>query len=316
MGAIVKGIESALVAEGRGGSLVMPPRQNLTLGNSFLRVMPVIMGGAGVFGLKMFQGSLERGVRYLVLLCDIESADVLAVLDGAYLTAVRTGATSALATSYMARPDATTVGVIGSGLEAETNLLATCTVREVERVKVFSPRAHRREGFARRMSETLGIEVDPVDEPQAAVADMDIVVIATNTGPGGPVAYQGEWAEPGQHISSIGSTTPQLREIDVPTFVRADLIVYDLAPAIMAEESGDVLAFSHADPANHERTLTLQDLLLDTSVAAPGQDTISLYKSVGAAVQDIACALAVYEQAIQLGVGQTVDPVAILKSFG
>jgi len=64
MGAIVKGIESALVAEGRGGSLVMPPRQNLTLGNSFLRVMPVIMGGAGVFGLKMFQGSLERGVRY------------------------------------------------------------------------------------------------------------------------------------------------------------------------------------------------------------------------------------------------------------
>lgn len=315
MATIVKGIESALVAEGRGGSLVMPPRQNLGLGETFLRVMPVIMGGAGVLGLKMFHGSVRRGVRYLVVLCEIETADVLAIVDGAYLTAVRTGATSALATRYLARADATTVGVIGSGLEAETNLLATCTVRDIEQVKVYSPRPQRRQAFATRMTDRLGVEVVATDEPRAAVDGVDIVVVATNTGPSGAVAFEGEWLEDGQHVSSIGSTTPALREIDAATFERADTVVYDLAPEIMEEESGDVRAYAGRHPERHGATRVLQDLLLDAgSLVRPPSD-VTLYKSVGAALQDIACALAVYEHAHQLGIGEEVDPVAMLKSF-
>jgi alanine dehydrogenase len=315
MATIIKGIEAALLTEGRGESLVMPPRQNLAFGDSFLRVMPVIMGGAGVFGLKMFQGSVQRGVRYLVLLCDIETADVMAIVDGAYLTAVRTGATSALALRYLARADSATIGVIGSGLEAETNLAAACAVRDIERVKVFSPRAQRRTEFAERMSSRLGIEVIAVSEAQSAVVGADIVIVATNTGPSGRIAYYGDCLEPGQHVSSIGSTTPVLREIDVQTFERSDVIVYDLAPEAMREESGDVSAFAEQNAERHGGAITLQNLLLDGGLETRAADTTTLYKSVGAAVQDIACALAVYEHARLLGLGENVDPVAILKNF-
>lgn len=317
MSTVIKGIEAALIAEGQGGSLVMPPRQNLTLDDSFLRVMPVIMGGAGVLGLKMFHGSLKRGVRYLVVLCELDKGDVLAIVDGAYLTALRTGATSALATRYLSRADASTVGVIGSGLEAETNLLATCSVRDVERAKVYSPRPQRRAAFAEAMTGRLGIEVVAVDTPEEAVGGVDIVLAATNTGPSGAIAYRGEWLERGQHVSSIGSTTPVLREIDVDTFEGSDLVVYDLPPALMEEESGDVRAYCERDPDAHRRTGVLQDLLTDagTGTFARAAHDVTLYKSVGAALQDIACALAVYEHAHQLGIGEEVDPLAVLKTF-
>jgi ornithine cyclodeaminase/alanine dehydrogenase len=315
MTAIVKGLEAAFVAEGNGGSLVMPPRQNLAFEDSFLRVMPVIMGGVGVFGLKMFHGSIKRGVRYVVLLCDLETADVIAIVDGAYLTAVRTGATSALATRRLARPDSTSVGVIGSGLEAETNLAATCTVLDVERVKVFSPRQEHRTRFAERMSSTFGFEAVAVDHPQEAVAGVDMVVVATNTGPNGVIAYSGDWLEPGQHVSSIGSTTPVLREIDEATFERSDRIVYDVTPDVMMEESGDVHAFAERNPDRHGSVLTLQTLLAEPCSPSRAPDAVTLYKSVGAAVQDVACALAIYENARQLGLGDEVDSVAVLKSF-
>jgi ornithine cyclodeaminase/alanine dehydrogenase-like protein (mu-crystallin family) len=312
--AMVKGIESALVAESAGSSLIMPPRQNLTYDDVFLRVMPVIMGSSGMLGLKMFQGSIARGVSYVVVLCDLLSAELLAVLDGHYLTAARTGATSGVATRHLARPDATSVGVIGSGLEAETNLQAICTVRDITSVSVFSPRRARREAFAERMSPELGIAIQPAATPQQVVAGADIVIVATNTGPAATIAYQGAWLEPGQHVVSIGSTTTALREIDPETFRRADTIVFDVEPDTLLEESGDYIAMSCSGGPGNGRVLTLSQLLLGDDTAATASTT-TLFKSVGAAIQDIAAAMTIYEHARQQGLGRHVPNITSLKTF-
>ncbi|MFF2807950.1 ornithine cyclodeaminase family protein [Streptomyces sp. NPDC058000] len=314
MAAIVDAIEAAL-GDAPGPQLALPPRSNLAVEGTFFRVMPAIMSRAGVLGLKMFHGSFERGVRYLVVLCDIETGVVASMLDAAYLTAARTGATSGVATRHLAREDATTVGVIGAGVEAETNLAAVAAVRRIERAKVFSPRPSRRAAFAERMGAALGIEVVPVDTAQAAVAATDVVVAATNTGAGGPVALRGEWIEPGQHIVSIGSTMPSRRELDVPIFTRADAVVFDVQADTVAAESGDVLAWRELDGQAVSAVPTLTELLRAEVPGRRRADDVTVFKSIGAATQDLAAAVAVCERARALKIGTSVRSIADLKTF-
>ena len=149
-------------------------------------------------------------------------------------------------TKYMAPPEARTVGVIGSGLEATTNLQAVCAVRPIEAGTVFSPTQANRERFATRMGEQLDISLTAVDTPEAAVSGVDTVVVATNTtGVGDLIAYRGHWLETGVHVNSIGSTGLQLREIDAVTFQRAERIVVD-SRIQMEGESGDLKAAMQA----------------------------------------------------------------------
>ncbi|MFE3769476.1 ornithine cyclodeaminase family protein [Streptomyces sp. NPDC059122] len=314
MAAIVDAVEAAL-GEAPGPQLALPPRSNLAVEGTFFKVMPAIMPKAGVLGLKMFHGSFERGVRYLVVLCDIGSGAVLAMLDADHLTAARTGATSGVATRHLAREDATTVGVLGAGVEAETNLAAVAAVRSIERAKVFSPRPFRREAFAERMGAALDIEVVPVDTAQAAIAGTDVVVAATHTGADGPVALRGEWIEPGQHIVSIGSTMPSRREVDVPTFTRADAVVFDVGADVVAAESGDVIAWRELDAQAVSAVPTLTELLRAEVPGRRRADDITVFKSIGAATQDLAAAVAVYERARALKTGTPVRSVADLKTF-
>lgn len=314
MTALVDAIEAAL-GEAPGPQLAMPQRSNLTIEGTFLRLAPAIMGGAGVLGLKMFHGSFERGVRYLVVLCDIATGAVTGLVDAAYLTAARTGATSGVATGRLARTDARTVGIIGAGLEAETNLAAVAAVRAIRRAKVFSPRRFRREAFAERMSATLGIEVVPVDSAREAVATTDVVVAATNTGSGGPVALRGEWLEPGQHVVSIGSTAPTLRELDTDTFTRADAVYFDAPPDLVIAESGDITAWHNLDPQAVAATPTLTALLRGEAPGRRRPDDITVFKSIGSANQDLAAAVAVCERARTLGIGTEIASVTSLKTF-
>jgi alanine dehydrogenase len=286
---LVDFLEAALRAEAVGGGMLLPPRVTLNHAEGFLRVMPVVMPAAGVLGLKMFHGSLERGVRYVVVVCDLHSGEVKAVVDAAYLTAARTGATSGVATRSLARAESARVGLIGSGLEAETNLLAVCAVRPITHVRVHSRNAERRTAFAARMARALAIDVVPCATPQDAVAGADVVVVATNSGLGGGVAYCGEWAEPGQHIVSIGSTAPLLREIDVATFAAADVAVFDADLEQMREESGDVAAL-YAEAPPWPGPTALVDLLMGTAAGRHDPAQITLFKSVGTAAQDLAAA--------------------------
>jgi ornithine cyclodeaminase/alanine dehydrogenase-like protein (mu-crystallin family) len=246
--------------------------------------------------------------------CSLDTGAVIALVDAAYLTAARTGATSGVATRWLSRENSTSVGVIGSGLEAETNLRAVCSVRPISRAYVYSRTPQRRQAFAARMSEALGIPVTATADPQSAVTGTDIVVVATNTGPDPVVAYQGSWLEPGQHVVSIGSTTASLREIDAETILRADTVVFDATLDQLRNESGDVIALLEAQP-DWCGGVSLDRLITGDAVGRIRPEDMTLFKSVGNAAQDLLGATYVLREAHRLGIGAEVDDIASPKQF-
>jgi alanine dehydrogenase len=310
MGAIISAIERGLEEEA-AGRLAMPSRMNIPMTHGILRVMPVAMNGSGLFGFKVFHTS-KTGARYIVAVYEQEGGELLALVDGDYLTAVRTGATAGVAAKHLAREGSSVVGVIGSGVEARTNLAAISAVREVEHVLVFSPREARREAFAEEIIREYGVEATAVDRPEAAVAGADVAIVATNTlNAPDPIAFRGEWMRPGLHVSSIGSTMPILRELDTDTFALAEVVVVD-APAQMEEECGDVIAAVEAGVYGAPTPLSAV-----VAGEAPGRETadqMTLFKSVGTAMQDVVAAFAVYETAKAAGQGHSFD-LLHLKAF-
>ncbi len=310
----INSIEQGLREEARD-AVELPPRLNLATTSGFFRVMPAVMRDSGLMGYKVFHGSVQHGVRYLIAVYDEKDGRLLSLMDAAYLTATRTGATTGVATKYMARPESKTVGVIGSGLEATTNLQAVCAVRPLEAGKVFSPTQAHRERFAGQMSEQLGINLSAVTTPEEAVSGVDIVVVATNTtGVGDLIAYRGKWMETGSHINSIGSTGLQLREIDAETFRRAERIVVDSRVQVEGE-SGDLKAAMAAGTYARTKVTELKEVVAGRASGRSGPDEITLFKSVGTAIQDVAAGFAVYQEAVRQGLGQDVGEFLELKTF-
>lgn len=309
---MIEQIEKGLVEE-HNGNVNMPPRMNMSTNKQgFFRLMPAVMNDSGYMGFKAFFKS-GPVVRYLIGIIDQNENNLEAMMDSSYLTAVRTGATTGLATKYLARENAKTVGVIGSGLEARTNLEAVCAVRDIEYVKVYSPTPHRRELFAAEMSEKLGIKVEAVESPELAVEGVDIVNVCTNTSTkGNGVAFEGKWIEKGMHVNSIGSTMPIMREIDSNTFETADSIVIDTKH--LEAESGDVLEAIKSGQYDSSKVVELKELAAGQKIRTYDEQ-ITLFKSVGTAVQDIMAARAVYEEAKKLNVGTDVGDFLEAKMF-
>ena len=314
IGSLVTFLDQALRKEAKGAGAQLPERLNLGHGNVFLRVMPALLPEAGLLGLKFYHGSMQDGVRYVVAVCALDTGAVLGLIDAAYLTAARTGATSGVATHWLSREDSSLVGVIGSGMEAETNLRAVCSVRPVTRAAVYSRSPRRREAFAARMSESLGIQVRAAADPQAAVAGTDIVVVATNTGPDPVVAYLGAWLEPGQHVVSIGSTTAALREIDTDTILRADTVVFDVALEQLRNESGDVIAVLAAQPG-WRAGVGLDRVITGEVLGRRRPEDITVFKSVGTAAQDLLGASYVLREARRCGVGTEIADITSPRQF-
>lgn len=296
-------VVEAGIREQAAGRVVMPARQNLETSNGFFRVMPCVMRDGGRMGIKIFNGSVEHGVRYVIMIYDERSGELLCLMDAAWLTAARTGATTGVATRYQARADACDVGVIGSGLEARTNFEAVCAVRPVRIARVFSPNAERRQRFARDMSERMALPVRAVDTPEAAADGADIVVVATNTtGKGDLIAYRGAWMRPGQHVNSIGATGGKLREIDPACFARADSILLDSIEQVRGE-SGDAFAAIASGAWEESKMVEMPAVVAGSVRARETDEQITLFKSVGTAVQDVMAGFAVYERARRLGLG-------------
>ncbi len=314
MTTMIDAVEAGVREEASGGA-VFPPRANLPTSNGFFRVMPAVMRESGVMGFKVFNGSVEHGVRYIIAIYDEAEGALLALMDAAYLTGARTGATTGVATRYLAREDSRSVGLIGSGLEGRTNLAAVCAVRPIERVKVYSPTPANRERFAREMGDTLGVSIEAAASGEEAVRGTDIVIVATNTtGHADPIAYRGAWTEPGQHVNSIGSTGGGLREIDPETFRRADRIGMDSKLQVEGE-SGDALAALAESAYRDDQVIELKDLVAGGCVDRGDDPAISLFKSVGSAVQDVMAGWAVYREALRMGRGVEIEDFLELKQF-
>ncbi|MEA2303580.1 MAG: hypothetical protein QOH43_860 [Solirubrobacteraceae bacterium] len=300
--AIIDALEDGLRAEAAGGVDTVP-RINLAAGGEFFRLMPVVIPGMDIMGFKVFNGSIAQGVRYVIGLYRASSGELLSLMDASYLTAARTGATTGLATRLITPEDEVpVVGVIGSGLEARTNLEAICAVRTVREVKVFSRDADRRARFAEEMGERLQLDVRPVASG-AEAADAEAVLVATNTGMNtGRVALEADWLPSAAHVSTIGSTMPALREVDAELFARADVVVVDTEHA--RNESGDLIAAVEGGQWSDDKLRLLHELPgTDNPVAGP----LTVFKSVGTATQDIIAAAATYETARARGLGRDVD---------
>jgi alanine dehydrogenase len=304
MRVLVDVIEQALDVEARGGVQIVP-RINFGIEGGFFRLMPAVIEELDVMGLKAFDAKFPEA-RYLIAVFRPSTGELDCLVDAAYLTAARTGATTGVATRWMTAPDGCReVGVIGSGLEARTNLEAVLAVRDVERVKVFSPNPERRRRFAREVAERLGVEAVATDSARAA-ADAPCVIAATNTGANGPVALEGAWLRDDAHLNTIGATAPVLREVDAETFARAAAIVVDTEHA--APECGDIIAAERAGTWDERRVTTLAQLV---GTEAPlARDGLTVFKSVGTAVQDLAAAAAVARVARERGLGREMDIVS------
>jgi len=303
---IIDNLEKAMALEAAGG-IETVPRVNLPFSpKGFFRVMPAVIESLDLMGLKVFNSSRASDVRYLIGLWSIETGELRALLDANHLTAIRTGAVTAMAHRAIAgHRSAERIGVIGSGLEARTNLEAICAVSELRQARVFSPNPERREAFAAEMEGKLGIEVVAVGSAEEA-ADSPLILVATNTGIGRErIALEADWVPASAHVDSIGSTMPALREVDERLFGRADLVVLDTIDA--TEESGDLIAARAAGEWPVEKVRSLASLFDPEADRPPRSGELTVFKSVGTAVQDLVAAEAIVRVAAAEGLGRDVD---------
>ncbi|MCI0815575.1 MAG: ornithine cyclodeaminase family protein, partial [Chloroflexi bacterium] len=201
------------------------------------QVMAASSAELGLTGLKTYVSGGGGGSQMVVLLYSIETAQPVAFIAANSLGAIRTGAASGIATRYMARDDASSAGIIGSGSQARTQLAAICAVRPIERALVYSRTPAHRETFAEEMSRELGVAVEAVDSAEAAVAEADVVCVITNARE--PVV-DGKAFRDGTHVNAAGSNSWMRRELDEAAIRRAELIVVDdLADAKI--ECGDLI---------------------------------------------------------------------------
>ncbi len=285
------------------GNAILHSRQRLHMpGIGFLHYMAAGDLTTGYAGLKIYT-SARGALRFLVPLVRPQTGELVALLEADYLGQVRTGAASGIATRYMARADARTVGIVGTGLQARTQLEAMVAVRRIERVRAFGRDPGRRAQFAREMAERLGVPVEPVSSAEDAVRTVDIVITATDASK--PVV-EGRWLGPGVHINAIGANFPQKRELDDEAVRRADFIAVDSRQQSKLEAGDLILSFGEQE----DRWASVRELADIVSGRMPGRSDdrqITLFKSNGIAIEDIVVAGRVVELAQERGLGERVE---------
>ena len=270
-------------------------------GVNWFRSLSGIPADGSPMGVKVIAGAFaRRQVSYLISLFDQDTAELVALMDGNSITGYRTAATSALAADLLAGAGALQIAVIGSGFEARKHVRALTAVRPLRKVRVFSPRAESRAGFAGELADP-GVPVQPAQSPAKAVADADLVICAARSYDETPTLL-GEWLEPGVTVVSIGSTVPEQREVDSVTIERAELIIADVLHEVL-HETGDLLAAAADGIDAAGKTASLADLVSGRHPGRERDDQIVVYKSVGAGIQDLAVASMAAQQAAKLGLG-------------
>ncbi len=300
----------ALRAES-AGEVVLPPRMDVDLPRGFLRVMPAAMGE--LMGLKVM--TLVRGVgnRYLILLYRQDTGELAATLDADEVTRLRTAATTAVAGALLAPEGTSRLGVVGSGFEAEGHLRTLAACWPLEEVTVFSPTPARRHAFAEAMSAELGISVQPVSSASAAVSTAPVCVLATKSPE--PVV-NGTSFPRGAVVLSIGSTRPDLRELDRATLRRAGTLLVDDARQV-AQESADIMDGLASGALREEHIVPMALAATQPHRVQPRDDRdLLVFKSVGTAVQDLALAGAVLRAAAERNLGRDLGELTQLKATG
>ncbi len=261
----------------------------------------------GLIGAKIASGfydnpklGLPSGIA-VVILMDLKTSLPLAIMDGTYLTAVRTGAAGAVAASVLARKEAKRVGVIGAGTQARMQVLALKELFPLEQVKVYNIHESSKKKYASDMREQLGIEVQAVDTTKSAVSDVDIIVTAT---PSKKAIVMNEWIEKGMHINAIGADAPGKQELDPMIIKRAKIVVDSLK---QCREIGEIQhALAQGLIKESDIHAEIGEILIDKKSGRETEEEITMFDSTGLAVQDIAAANVVYNLAKKKGIGHRV----------
>ena len=278
------------------------PRTRCQTDHAMLHVLSGSVKTLGVMGYKAYS-TTRKGAHFHVGLFDGKTGDLKALIQADYLGQVRTGAASGVATQYMARPDAVEVGLFGSGKQARTQLIAVCRVRRINRVQVYSPNEERRRRFCIEIEKEVDCEVQPVPRPELAAQDKDIVITATSSRE--PVLL-GEWLSEGTHLNAVGSNFFTKAEVDIVAVRRSEIIVVDSKDQARTE-AGD-FAQALEDGSIHWSDIhELGQVIFGRYPGRAHAQDVTMFKSLGIALEDIAVAARVYDKAIAQGVGKMVD---------
>jgi len=274
-----------------------------------LGLMPAYLGAPRSLGLKVISflpgnhGSDRDSHQGAVLLFDTKDGRLLAVIDASSITAIRTAAVSGLATRLLAREDAGDLAILGSGVQASAHLQAMRSVRSLRRVRVCSGTFERAQTFARHHEAQLGIAIEPVEEAQSAVAGADLICTATSSRE--PVLF-GAWLSEGAHINAVGACFAGTRELDTPAVLRSRLYV-DRKESALAEAGDFLIPRSEGAIGDDHIVGELGEVVAGRLPARRSPDEITLFKSLGIAIEDLAAAAAIHDRARRLGKGIAVD---------
>jgi ornithine cyclodeaminase/alanine dehydrogenase-like protein (mu-crystallin family) len=285
---------------------------NSETGTFFMRNFQGAVPALGVAGLRLttdlLGATLHRPDRRpfgTFLLFDINTAALRAVLHDHELQRIRVGAETGVALHHLARVDAATVGVLGAGFQAETQLAAACAVRRIESVTVYSPRAERRSAFAHRMTQQLSINVTAVGSAREAVANKDIVLAATNAS--APV-LDGAWLAPGAHVTFIVNSDQRFprRELDNETLARASVVAIGYLEQTQQDHAADIFAAIEGGFLDWQRICQLGEILTGARAGRVASGDISVFKNNGLAVEFLALAAKALELARAQGRGEEI----------
>jgi ornithine cyclodeaminase/alanine dehydrogenase-like protein (mu-crystallin family) len=297
--AAVEGVFKAYAA----GTAANEPRRRVRAGGATLNVMSAavanLAGFDGLLGLKAYTVS-RNGYRFVFNLFDATSGDLLAFIEADKLGQMRTGAASGVATKYLAKQNAQTVGVYGAGWQASSQLAAVCAVRDIKQVKVYSRKPENRARFCEEMKTVLQLDdIVPVEQPEAA-ADTD--VICTITSAREPV-LQGAWLKPGAHVNAAGGNSVLRREFDDETATRATFICADSVEQAKYE-AGELIVPVEKGLLMWERVHELRHVVNGALKGRHSADDITIFKSLGIAIEDVAAAAVVYRKAKEQQLGK------------
>lgn len=303
---LIAAMESAL-AKFSAGEVLQPVRTVLTVGptQAYYGLMPAYIPSPASMGAKIVTVFGENHKKQLpshlatILLFDPDTGSLIAMMDGRYITEARTAAVSAVSARFLARPDAATLAILGSGVQARSHLEALQHVRQLREVRIWSPRPQSRAAFIDDMSPRFPMPIVNAATAEAAVRGADLVVLATSSRT--PVIDQA-WVDAGAHVIGVGACRPDQREMDPALVARGRLFVDSKAAALV--ESGDVvmnIAEQRFD-ASHLRG-EIGELVLGRVAGRTADAEVTIFKSLGMAVEDVVAADLVFRRAVESGAG-------------
>ncbi|MCY3802556.1 MAG: ornithine cyclodeaminase family protein [Chloroflexi bacterium] len=304
MPAAIDAVEQVFRFQGEGLVHNVPRRR--AVGKSMvLHLMGAAVSPLDRVGFKAYTTG-PSGVRFVINLYRESTGELDAVIDAGRLGQLRTGAASGVSARCMAREDAKVAAIIGSGYQARTQLEAIAHVRQLSEVYVFSRSPENRAAFAAEMSQSLDLEVEPVGDAETACEQADIIVAATDSAT--PVV-KGDWIAPGAHVAAMGANRISARELDDAAMGGFDLIAVDDIEQTRIE-SGDLSGAVDNDVISWDEVVHLGDIVAGRVPGRSYRSQMTLFKSLGIALWDVAAAHYVYERAVQDGAGTE------LASFG